>query len=77
MKAFGNYFGMLIVYRNTQLKSLSEEPVLFPACLLAHHTSSSVSRQATKNLVFYPIEEILRHFGAGKERPAPPFLRMT
>jgi len=61
-KAFGNHSGMLIVYGNTLLKCHSEEPVFFPA---------------TKNLALGPIGEILRHSGAGKERPAPPFLRMT
>jgi hypothetical protein len=61
-KAFGNHPGMLIDYGTALLKCHSEEPVLFPA---------------TKNLACSPRGEILRHSGAGKERPAPPFLRMT
>jgi hypothetical protein len=59
MKAFGNYPGMLIDYGTALVKCHSEEAVLFPA---------------TKNLVFRPRGEILRHSAAGKERPAPPFL---
>jgi hypothetical protein len=43
---------MLIAYGDTLLKCHSEEPVLYPACLLAHHNSSSACRQATKNLAF-------------------------
>jgi hypothetical protein len=50
-RAFGNYSGILIAYGKTLLKSHSEEPVLFPA---------------TKNLAFGPVEEILRHCGAGR-----------
>ena len=61
-KTVGNYFDMLIAYGKILLECHSEEPVLFPA---------------TKNLTFCPIEKILRHCGAGIERPAPPFLRMT
>ena len=53
---------MLITSGNTLLKCHSEEPVLFPA---------------TKNLAFRQLGEILRLSGAGKEHPAPPFLRMT
>jgi hypothetical protein len=53
---------MLIAHENLLRKCHSEEPVLF---------------LATKNLAFGPLGEFLRHSGAGKERPAPPFLRMT
>ena len=44
------------------LKRHSEEPEFF---------------SATKDLASRLMEEILRHCGAGKERPAPSFLRMT
>lgn len=55
----------------------SEEPVFFPPRWIYILPWQRSAHAATKNLVLDLTGEILRHFGAGKEHPAPPFLRMT